>query len=128
MAKYKKHQERAKTRPHHDILSDLIKAGIEVKDCTAPSGTVPQILARYRDVVWWIVVHRSEPDLVWDVDMIGNLAVTPINVTIVADAASAVRKITNRQCLSWAQKRALAGLLLTGQETFTQQEVAEALR
>lgn len=124
----KRKEGRARSRPHHSLVHDLISAGIEVKDCTAPSGTVPQILARYRDVVWWVVVHRSEPDLVWDVDMIGNLAMTPINVTIVADSASAVRKITNRQCLSWAQKRALAELLLTGQDTFTQQEVAEALR
>ncbi len=123
----KRKEERAKSRPHHDLVHDLISAGIEVKDCTAPSGTVPQILARHRDVVWWVVVHKSEPDLTWDADMIGHFATTAINVTIVADAASAVKKITNRQCLSWAQKRALGELLLSGADSFTQKEVAEVL-
>lgn len=50
-----------------------------------------------------------------------------INVTIVSDGATAIRKLKERQCLSWAQKRALGKLLLTGQDTFTQRQVAEVL-
>lgn len=123
----KRKEERAKSRPHHDLVHDLISAGIEVKDCTAPSETVPQILARHKDVVWWVVVHKSEPDLTWDADMIGHFATTAINVAIVSDGAMAIRKLKERQCLSWAQKRSLGELLLTGHETFTQRQVAEAL-
>lgn len=123
----KRKETRARTRPHHTIVFEMLKAGIEVKDCTPPEKGVPLLLARWRDVIWWVVVHRSEPDLVWRLGTIGNLATTRYYVTVVADGETAVRKIKERRALSREQQTALGKLLLTGKEEFTQREVAEAL-
>lgn len=115
-------------RPHHAIVHELLKAGVQVVDCTAPKRTIPMLLVRYRDVVWWLLIHRVEPDLVWSVDMVGGMATTVYNVTVVADAATALAKLRSGQCLSRRQKDALGRILASGGQEFTQQEVAQALR
>lgn len=115
-------------RPHHAIVHELLKAGVQVVDCTAPKRTVPMLLVRYRDVVWWLIIHRLEPDLVWDVDMVGGMATTVYSVTIVADAETALDKMRSGRCLSRRQKDALGQILAGGAQEFSQQEVARALR
>ena len=125
MAKPKQH--RPIDRPHRDIVFELIKNGIEVSDCSLQPGIVPQLLARSRDVIWWVIVHKTEPDAVWTRDLVGHIATTIYNTAIVANAKQALQKIGARQCLSPRQKHELSTLLFKDAETYTQREVAEAL-
>ena len=126
MAKSKP-KPRAIDRPHHDIVFKLSTNGIEIRDCSLQIGIVPQLLVRNRDVIWWLIVHRTEPDSVWDRDLIGHIATTRYNVGIVADGAGALRVLQQRQCLSPRQKHMLSTLLFKDTETFTQRQVAEVL-
>jgi len=122
-----KPKPRAVDRPHHDIIFKLSTHGIEVRDCSLQIGTVPQILVRDRDVIWWLAIHRGEPDAVWTSDMIAHIATTAYGTAVVSGANEALLVLRSRLWLTREQKYRLGGLLASGEHAFTQGEVEQAL-